>query len=225
MIDFRKYQGIYGIQNIITKKIYIGSTINLYNRWSVHISDLKLEKHYNTKLQEDFNTYGEKNFKVIQLEEVWLEEFLLERENYWIFYYKDNCYNTFNADHSTIVDEQFRKNCSERFKSENNPMRKYNIDFSGEKNPHYGKKHSEETLKLLSSLKKGENNPVYGKIRVNDGKKVWTIFPEEFDASHMIKGQLKRLWVNNGVVERLIKVIEVDIFLENGYCKGRLSKN
>ena len=35
--------------------------------------------------------------------------------------------------------------------------------LKGEKNPFFGKKHTEETRKKLSEMKKGEKNPLYGK--------------------------------------------------------------
>lgn len=41
----------------------------------------------------------------------------------------------------------------------------------GEHNPMYGKKHTEETKKRLSGMRKGENNAMYGKHHTEESKK------------------------------------------------------
>lgn len=43
-------------------------------------------------------------------------------------------------------------------------------DISGEKNPHYGKKHTAEVNAANSARMRGENNPMYGKSPANKGK-------------------------------------------------------
>lgn len=55
--------GIYQIKNILSEAVYIGSSINLEKRESVHFSLLRANKHHAVKLQRAFNKYGEKNFK------------------------------------------------------------------------------------------------------------------------------------------------------------------
>lgn len=43
--------------------MYIGESENIPKRWLEHITDLVSKEHCNQKLQNDFNTYGIKNFK------------------------------------------------------------------------------------------------------------------------------------------------------------------
>ncbi len=76
--------GIYKITCLATHKIYIGSTTNLRRRRSTHLSNLRLKKHGNPKLQNAWNTYGEHNFTFEVLELVLLSELLTAREQYWI---------------------------------------------------------------------------------------------------------------------------------------------
>lgn len=68
--------GIYQIRNIINKEIYIGSSINLEKRKSVHFSLLRSGKHHSIKLQRAFNKYGKENFKfeILELIERLVEE-------------------------------------------------------------------------------------------------------------------------------------------------------
>jgi len=54
-----KISGIYKIQSKIhPDRIYIGSAVNLYNRWAVHKHLLKNNKHDNPRLQAHYNKYG-----------------------------------------------------------------------------------------------------------------------------------------------------------------------
>lgn len=55
--------GIYIIFNIENKKIYFGSSKDLYSRERSHFNNLKANRHCNKKLQNDFNKYGEESFK------------------------------------------------------------------------------------------------------------------------------------------------------------------
>jgi len=50
--------GIYKITNKINNKMYIGSSKNIFSRWSYHINDLLLNKHHSYKLQNEFNKFG-----------------------------------------------------------------------------------------------------------------------------------------------------------------------
>lgn len=52
----------YQIVNRINKKFYIGITTNYVARFKRHIYQLKNNKHFNHKLQADWNKFGESNF-------------------------------------------------------------------------------------------------------------------------------------------------------------------
>lgn len=54
--------GIYSIFNKITNKEYIGSTSNIGSRITKHFSELKLNKHTNHAMQDDFNEHGIDSF-------------------------------------------------------------------------------------------------------------------------------------------------------------------
>jgi group I intron endonuclease len=54
-----KISGIYKIQSICKpKRCYIGSAVNIQDRWWIHLSELRNNKHKNSKLQRHFNKYG-----------------------------------------------------------------------------------------------------------------------------------------------------------------------
>lgn len=76
--------GIYTIVNVIKGKGYIGSSINVYKRWSYHIYHLKNNKHNNTILQNSWNKYGKDAFEFHLIEEVQDVSKLPQREQVWL---------------------------------------------------------------------------------------------------------------------------------------------
>lgn len=76
--------GIYKIQSIIKPyRSYIGSAINITERWRKHISDLSLGKHCNSKLQNHYNKYGIADLQFSIIIECELVD-LLKTEQYFI---------------------------------------------------------------------------------------------------------------------------------------------
>jgi group I intron endonuclease len=54
--------GVYFIKNLITEKVYVGSSIDIFTRWSRHRYELVNNKHHSAKLQNSFNKHGENAF-------------------------------------------------------------------------------------------------------------------------------------------------------------------
>lgn len=73
--------GIYSITNTTNDKVYVGSSKNIYRRWSEHRRGLNNQKHCNKHLQYAWNKYGAKSFKFKILEECELERiYFIERQ-------------------------------------------------------------------------------------------------------------------------------------------------
>ena len=66
--------GIYYIKNIVTKRMYIGSSINIDSRWNQHRYQLNTNRHENHYLQHSWNKHGENNFEFGILEVVDLKK-------------------------------------------------------------------------------------------------------------------------------------------------------
>lgn len=75
--------GVYIITNIVTGKIYIGSSYDIYRRWISHKSDLNLNKNKNIHLQRAWIKHGAKNFTFNALEFCDISD-LLAREQYYL---------------------------------------------------------------------------------------------------------------------------------------------
>ena len=139
--------GIYCIENTSNNKKYIGKSLNIEKRWWNHRWKLKANIHDCIHLQSSWNLYGSECF-IFRILEVCKKELLETREIFWIKNYKTKNpkfgYNMTNGGKGTsgrkLTDEEKNKR---------------SLQNSGEGNPFFGKHHTEETKKIMSSKKKG----------------------------------------------------------------------
>lgn len=78
--------GIYEITNIVNHKFYIGSAVNIHQRWLLHTSNLNCQTHANKHLQAAWNLYEAKSFS-FEVIEFCPKEVLLEREQFYLEVY------------------------------------------------------------------------------------------------------------------------------------------
>ena len=57
-----KISGIYEIRNLSNSNCYIGSSVNIANRYLQHKNELRKNNHHSEHLQRAWNKYGEKSF-------------------------------------------------------------------------------------------------------------------------------------------------------------------
>lgn len=88
--------GIYKIENKITKKCYIGQSVDIDKRWRREIADAfnSNSRAYNYPLSQAIRKYGIDNFDFLVLEECKREE-LNYKEKFWIQYY-NSFFNGYN---------------------------------------------------------------------------------------------------------------------------------
>jgi len=144
--------GVYKITNTLNGKFYIGSTNNIDRRWKEHTNDLSKNKHVNYHLQNSWNKYGEDNFKFEIVEEckenirIQLEQSYLDNLNP----FKEIGYNISHTASNCVL------------KGSDNGWFGKGYLQTGEQNIFYGKKHTEESKKLISDNHadvSGENHP------------------------------------------------------------------
>lgn len=136
--------GIYKITNKINNKVYVGQAVNFKDRERTHFYRLVRNEHHNEFLQKSYNKYGKENFIFEIIEEIGDVQLLNEVEKKWIDFYgginSDDVYNLKDPlinDFSDYIKVNMSKNTS------------------GENNPNYGNKWSDEQKKSLSEKKMG----------------------------------------------------------------------
>lgn len=80
-----RVMGVYAIRNVINGKVYIGSSVDIRARWRVSLMHLP-----NLVMQSDEKKHGADAFEADLLEIVPQRSGLLEAEQRWIDYYRDN---------------------------------------------------------------------------------------------------------------------------------------
>nr|NP_074961.1 orf261 [Podospora anserina] len=158
----RKKAGIYCFINTVNNKRYIGSAKDLYLRLIEHLAG----KKSNIALQNAILKYGLNKFDFCVYEyftyhsKVVSHKALTDLETSYIEKYPfDSLYNFMRT--ATSIEgykhtDEAKLKMLNRFKDKSN-------------HPMYGKKHTEQTLKLISKL--GELNPMYGKLHSEETKK------------------------------------------------------
>jgi group I intron endonuclease len=151
--------GIYSITNTINDKIYIGQSIHCYKRFTEH----KYNLNRCGAIYLAFKKYGIEKFQLNIVKECELDE-LNNLEQYYIIFFNTLSPNGYNLNTgggvNTVVCEETRRKMSE--------------SQSGEKNPMYGKKMSDETKEKIRQANIGRvlSDESKNKIgKANSGKK------------------------------------------------------
>jgi group I intron endonuclease len=80
--------GIYRIKCVPLHRVYVGSSKNLQQRYRGHLSCLRRGCHTNKDLQAAWNEFGAAAFNFSILETLWTPKRLVEREQFWIDFYR-----------------------------------------------------------------------------------------------------------------------------------------
>lgn len=138
--------GIYCIENTVSSKKYVGMAQNIEARWRTHKCELRKNKHVNRHLQNAWNKYGENAFEFYVIEEAKKED-LSTKEKIWI----DKLGTAKHGYNLTLGGEgQYGRFLTDEQKKH------LSIINTGEKNPNFGLKRSEETRRKMSEAMKGK---------------------------------------------------------------------
>lgn len=101
--------GVYLITNLKSQRVYIGESIDIYQRWERHKKDLVSNQHHNQALQNDYNLLGASYFKFTVLQEIdnttqilITQSRLIMLENAYIEKFKSEKYNLYNVEETLL---------------------------------------------------------------------------------------------------------------------------
>lgn len=174
-----KKQVIYKIINLVNAKFYVGSTINMRERFRSHRNGLRAGNHHCRHLQYAWNKYGEDNFLFKLIEIIPDGESLEKAEDVWLtaFVGKKECYNIGTSSKAawrgTKRSVETRARISAKCKGLPNKMK--------------GLKLSEEgRLNIKAAVKHGKESHFYGKRPVNADNLQKSIRAIKYDRSEEI---------------------------------------
>lgn len=182
---------------------YIYKTTNLING-KIYIGQKKSDKFLGQSylgsgkvIRREIRVHGKDNFKVELLEEIDCIEEMDEREIYWIAFY-----NSTNKEIGYNISEGGNVNRT----------------FVGENNPFYGKHHSEETISKLREMNKGHQAWNKGLTKETDER----VLKYSLNSVNKSKIAKDTLWINNGLISKMVKKELVEEYLDKGWYLGRL---
>lgn len=182
-------QGIYEIVNLHDGKAtaYVGSSVDIRQRWQQHCAALRGGRHRNAHLQHAWDKYGEGAFSFCVLEQVANGGDLREREQYFL----DRAFevgDTYNIarDASTPMlgqplSEEHKRKLSESLRGQA-PWNKGRAGVISEETRrkmsegNRGRRHTEEHKRKISEANKGKKHSEKAKRKVskaNKGKIPW----------------------------------------------------
>ncbi len=152
----RDLMAIYYIQNTVNQKIYIGSAVNWPRRVRRHKELLNKNEHYNKRLQNAWNAYGEENFLFGTIEYVENPANLIEKEQYWINHFNSyiNGYNSRPIANSNIGLKFSAETKAKMAASQKKRGPEHAAKLKGRKTP------KETKLKLSIALKGKNKKPI-----------------------------------------------------------------
>jgi group I intron endonuclease len=149
--DLPKAPGIYKIYFLDPDFFYIGSSINLRNRYYGHIKDLRNSRHGNSHLQHAYDKYGKDALHFEIVEQVSHREDLLVREQHYL----DTLKPYYNIHPNARSSLGVKRTPEHRIKS--------GAAHRGKPSWNKGKKLSLEHIEHLSVSHKGKPSPTKGK--------------------------------------------------------------
>lgn len=150
--------GIYVIENKINGHKYVGSAVNIKNRWRIHKHLLLNNKHKNAYLQNAWNKYGQDNFLFDIIEYIIDVSELIKIEQYYIDWMEPEYNINPIAENSLGVKRSIET------------KRKMSIAAKSRPSPNKNKKMSDEQKKKISSAQKGRISPNKNKKMSNEQK-------------------------------------------------------
>jgi group I intron endonuclease len=205
MIDIYRYNsmdksGIYKITNTANGKFYIGSSINLKQRFNEHIGLLTKNSHPNFILQRSWNKHGVDKFTFEIIEECAHDQKIcFEREQYYLDLLKPYLEVGYNISKHAAGGDNFTLNPNKEAIRE-----KMRILNAGDKNGMFGRTHNDSTKNEMKNKAKGRfslewfverNGQEFGTQKYQERRKM--LSSRKINYSHVNKNKGKKIVVES----------------------------
>lgn len=202
--------GIYQIQSKIKpERIYIGSAMDINQRWKGHLKKLNINIHHSKKLQNHYNKYGKEDL-VFSILCTCKKEQLLQFEQYYLDFYRPwfniskKAGSPLGVKRSEITKEKIKNNSGRKGKPSWNKGKSWSEEAKLKMSiAKIGKKRSKEACKSISKGLMG-NKYNLGKKLSEEHKKNISIglMGNTFTLGHKLTEEHKRK-VSEGVRKSL----------------------
>jgi len=214
--------GIYYIENKLNGKVYIGSAVNLYNRFKKHRSLLNRNMHANQYLQNSWNKNGEINFTFSIIEYVDKHN-LLKREQYHIDNFNGTLFNI-RIDASSNIGLSYSNETKKKMSLARSKYLKSNPEVLDKlRNQMIG--NSRGFKKGEPSLNKGKTASAKTKFKISYGKSTKNIFQLDLEDNVIKKWDSMKSLIDAGFSNScILRCINGERKTHRGY-KWKANKN
>ena len=167
----RDLAGIYMFTHLESRKRYIGSAFNLYERLRQYYSISRLSRNKTQYISNALLLYGHSAFSLSILEYIDITNLSKENTRKLILEREQNLINSLKPEYNVllIAGSSLGFTHSEKSKA---LMKKIK---SGENHPNFGKAHTVESKALMRIAKLGENHPFFGKTHTTETKALMSL--------------------------------------------------
>lgn len=218
---------VYKIVNKQNGRAYIGSTVNVEERFSRHRRDLRSGNHHCIYLQRAWDKYGEDSFTFEVVKHGESESEVRKMEEEYLEKEYDSLYNTskkstggdlitYHPERERIV-KRIKEASKARYSTMSSEERRRVYARPGKLNPNYGRRHTEETKRKISEANKG-NQYAKGAKRSEEARKKLSELASSrtgeknpfFGKTHSEETKKKLAEANRGKLPPNIKPVSID---------------
>lgn len=222
--------GVYIIKNIVNGKIYIGSSVNVFKRWTQHRYKLNKGNHANKHLQRAWNKYGisEFEFSILELINNPSKEILIELEQKYLdehkSFNKDVGYNILKKADSSLGVEMTKETKNKlslimKEKWSNEEYKQNMIDSFNYKRDNIASAKKISKTRKDKGMFKGENNPMYGTCSFEVWKNKYGL---KIAIKKKVEADYKNSESNKGENNAMFRVKRPEVANKNKELKSKL---
>jgi len=160
--------GTYQINNVLDGSIYVGSALNIRQRWAIHRKLLRGNRHTNTHLQNAWNVHGEKCFNFMPISSCEKHDLIkteqMSLDAAFAILPRNKVYNVAKSAAAPMLGLKVSESTKEKMRASQQKRGPRSQETRALMSiAQRGRKLSEEAKLNISLSKRGEKHPMWGK--------------------------------------------------------------